>query len=135
MFYKKTASVDLYDMGRKVQGVNCQSSVQFQPPQDVHSTYYPARGCYSSRDPVVIREQMDEVESVALSPCFKFFVHRPSAISECKFGGFRAPVCALEGRKNRQHGPFPHRPKASPCEKAGLLLGNQKLAEEDQNIY
>eukprot|EP00960_Hanusia_phi_P034228 750930-Hanusia_phi.AAC.2 len=38
------------------------SKFRFKPPEDVHSPFYPLRGCYSSRNKDVIMQQMQELK-------------------------------------------------------------------------
>lgn len=35
--------------------------IRFQPPRDIHSGFYPKRGCYSSRDRWTLKEQLKEL--------------------------------------------------------------------------
>jgi glycoprotein endo-alpha-1,2-mannosidase len=37
------------------------SKLRFDPPHEIHSPFYPLRGCYSSRDPNVTRAQFQEL--------------------------------------------------------------------------
>ena len=42
------------------------SGERFSPPRDIHAPNYPSRGCYSSRDPKVLRQHMAEMREAGI---------------------------------------------------------------------
>jgi glycoprotein endo-alpha-1,2-mannosidase len=49
------------------------------PPADIASSYYPARGVYSSSDPAVIRSQMNEIQALGIDEVVASWWGRGSA--------------------------------------------------------